>query len=186
VRDATHVRTTLLCSSQQALRARKLYDAYAAALPREMREAVLALIPGDWAPVDVAVAHYAACDALPLAPHEIEGAGAEVAERIHHSFIGVVIKVSRETGMTPWTMLAKSKRLRDLTWRGSDIAVFKLGPKEARFEWAGIPCARSRYYRTSFSGFLRAHTELFCRKAYAVPLAGQCNDRLLSYRLSWV
>jgi hypothetical protein len=183
---ATHVRSTLLCSSIQALRGRKLFDKYLAALPQRQHETILMLVPGQWLPVDIAVMHYVACDALALAPQEIEAIGAEVAQRIHHSFIGVVVKVSREGGMSPWTLFSNSKRLRDLSWRGSDVAVTKLGPKEARFEWAGIPCAQSRYYRSSFAGFLRAHTELFCQKAYAVPLSGFCTERALGYRVSWV
>ena len=180
------MRSTLLCSGIQALRARGLFDTYLAALPKPQRETVLTLVPGQWFSIDLAVAHYTACDALPLSPQEIESIGAEVAERIHHSFLGVVVRVSKEAGTSPWTLFSHSKRLRDLTWRGSDISVAQLGPKEARFEWAGIPCARSRYYLSSFAGFLRAHTELFCRKAYAVPLATHCTERALAYRVSWV
>jgi hypothetical protein len=183
---ATQVRSTLLCSSLNALRARKLYDAYLAALPRDLHDTMLTLIPGLWVGVDLAVAHYTACDALTLTVHEIEGIGAAVAEKIHHSFIGVIVKISREAGATPWTVFGHVKKLRDLTWRGSDIAVTKLGPKEARFEWAGIPCARSLYYKRSFAGFLRANAELVSRKAYAVPLDKYCTDRALGYRLSWV
>ncbi len=183
---ATHVRSTLLCSSLSALRARKLYDTYLGALPRDHHEAVMALVPGLWVPVELAVAHYGACDALPLTSLEIEDIGAEVSGRIHHSFIGVIVKISREAGATPWTVFAHSKKLRDLTWRGGDVAVTKLGPKEARFEWAGIPCASSRSYRTSFGGFLRAHAELVSRKAYAQPLARYCSERTLGYRMSWV
>jgi hypothetical protein len=89
-------------------------------------------------------------------------------------------------GEPPAAAPSQSKKLRDLTWRGSDIAVTKLGPKEVRFEWAGIPCAKSRYYKTSFGGFLRAHVELVCRKAYAVALASYCSERTLGYRVSWV
>jgi hypothetical protein len=183
---ATQVRSTLLCSSINALRAHNLLDAYLASLPRDRHDPILGLVPGVWVSIDLAVSHYAACDALPIPSHEVEAIGAQVAERIHHSFIGVVMKVSREAGTTPWTLFSHSKKLRDLTWRGSDVAVAKLGPKEARFEWAGIPCARSRYYKTSFAGFLRAHTELFCKKSYVVPLSQYCTERTLGYRVSWV
>jgi hypothetical protein len=183
---ATEVRSTLLCSSVQALRARGLFDMYLAALPKPRHSEILSLIPGLWLPIDLAVAHYRACDSLALTPHEIESIGAEVAERIHHSFIGVVVKVSREADATPWNLMGHARRLRDLTWRGSDVAVFKLGPKEARFEWVGIPCAQSRYYKSSFQGFLRAHIELFSRKAYAVPLGVYCTEKALAYRCSWV
>ncbi len=186
ISPSTHVRSTLLCSSIQALRARGHQDAYLRGLPATQHEAMLGITPGHWLPIDLAVAHYAACDALHLEPAAVEEIGAEVAERIHHSVLGVIVKLSRELGTSPWTALGLAKRLRDLTWKGSDVAVWKLGPKEARFEWVGIPCAKSNYYRSAFAGFLRAHMGLFARKTYAVQIPSLCTEAMLGYRVSWV
>jgi hypothetical protein len=131
---ATHVRSTLLCSSLGALRARKLQDAYFAALPRDHHDTIVALVPGLWVPVELAVAHYCACDALPLTSPEIERIGADVAGRIHHSFIGVIVKISREAGATPWTVFGQAAR--------PDVARRRRRRHEARAEGGSLRVGR--------------------------------------------
>ena len=43
--------------------------------------------------------------------------------------MSVVVKLSKEVGVTPWTALGHVHRARELMWKGSDVAVWKLGPK---------------------------------------------------------
>ena len=61
----------------------------------------------------------------------------------------------------------------------------KLGPKEARLDWVGIPYAAVPYYVTSFGGFLRALLQLFCTKAYTRIVPEHSSPMTVSYRLSW-
>ena len=93
----------------------------------------MALVPGPLGPRRARqVAHYGAGDALPLTSLEIEYIGAEVAGRIITRSIGVIREDFSARGRRDtWTVFAHSKKLRDLTWRGGDVAVTKLGPKEA-------------------------------------------------------
>jgi hypothetical protein len=184
--SATHVRSSLLCSSVQAIRAHGHFDAYLRALPVARHAAIVGMTAGQWLPIDLAVDHYAACDALNLLPEAISAIGGDVAQRVHRTVLGVAIKLSREVGATPWVALKHARRLRDLTWKGGDVAVWKVGPKEARFEWSGMPCAQSAYYQWALCGFLRSHLELFCRKAYASRLTHRCDRTGLAIRLAWV
>jgi hypothetical protein len=182
---ATHVRSTLIVSSIQTLRLHGHLDAYLVHVEPAQRDALLSLIAGAWIPIDLGLAHYRAAQKLGLDAKAIDAIGAEVGERINKSVLSLVVKMSREAGVTPWTALSKAHRLRELTWRGSDLAVWKLGPKDARLDWLGIPYASVPYYVTSYGGFLRGLIQLFCTKAYTRLVADHSTATSLSYRISW-
>src|SRR3954470_3313458 len=78
VREATQFRSTWLTSSLRALRERQLLDPYFAHLPRSLHETVRASVAGTWLPIDVALAHYEACDSLKLPLSEQLAMGREV------------------------------------------------------------------------------------------------------------
>ncbi len=112
--------------------------------------------------------------------------GGDVASRANRSFLSTIIRTSREAGVTPWTLLTHSHRFRELSWRGSDVSVLKLGPKEARFDWVGQPLAAVPYFVTSFGGYLRGLCGLFCTKAYArLERNAQRRAQRICYRISW-
>ncbi len=181
----TAIRSTLIVSSIQSVRARGAYDRYASQLDARAREDLLSLIAGTWVPLELATVHYRALDRMNLDRAEIERVGGDVADRVNRSILSTIIRASREAGVTPWTLLSHTHRFRDLSWRGSDIAVLKLGPKEARFDWAAQPLASVPYFVTSFGGYLRALVGLFCMKAYTrLEREGQRSDRIV-YRISW-
>jgi hypothetical protein len=169
----------------QALRSRGLLEAYIARLDPKYRDELLALIAGMWIPVEMGLAHYRAAESLGLDSAKIEAIGAEVGERINKTMLSIVVKMSKQAGVTPWTALGRAHRLRETTWKGSDIAVMKLGPKEARLDWVGIPYAEVPYYVTSLGGFLRALIQLFCSKAYTRPVPEHSSAVAVSYRISW-
>jgi hypothetical protein len=182
----TEVRSTLIVSALQTLRARHLYDKYMSQLSPAVRSEVQSLIAGAWLPIALALEHYHAMDRLGLDAVEVEAIGGEVGERANKSMLSIVVRMSREAGVTPWTALAHSHRMRDLTWKGGDVAVWKLGPKDARFDWVAQPCAAIPYFARSFGGFLRALTGLFCTKIYTRIVTERCSPTSISYRLSWV
>jgi hypothetical protein len=182
---ATHVRSTLIVSSMQAFRARGLFDAYSARLSVESRNELMSLIAGTWIPIELGFAHYRAADGLALDSKTIDGIGGEVGERINKTMLSLVVKLSKQTGVTPWTALGRAQRIRELSWQGSDVAVWKLGPKDARFDWVGMPYADIPYYVTSLGGFLRGLIQLFSTKAYTKTVPERCTPTAVSYRISW-
>jgi hypothetical protein len=186
VPEATHVRSTLIVSSIQALRGQGQFDAYVALLPSPERDELLSLIAGTWVPVPLGLAHYRAADRLGLEPQRIEAIGASVGERVNKSMLSIAVKLSKEAGATAWSALARAHRLRELSWKGSDLTVLKLGPKEARLDWVGIPYATVPYYVTSFGGFLRGLIQLFCSRAYTKHVPERSSETTVSYRISWV
>ncbi len=180
----TRVRSTLLCASIQSLRSRQLYESYLAELTPSERADVHALTAGMWLPVDRALTHYAACDRLPLSRSQRLEIGTDVGHRIQQSLVSVIVRLTREGGMTPWSVLSRAEKLRLQTWDGGGIRVAKLGPKDAHLEWVGQPCARSAHFRFGFHGILKTVCELYCRRAFVsedVPTNGDT----LSVRVAW-
>jgi hypothetical protein len=186
VPPVTQFRSTWLIASVAELRNRGLFERYLPGLKPEYHDAVTSSVAGVWLPVDVAVAHYEACERLDL-PHEEQLAiGRSVTELVHKTSYSLAIRLVKEAGVTPWACLAQQRRLWRRVWQGGDVAVFKLGPKEARIEVVGWPCARVPYCRRALRGLLIGQSELFCKKAYATEIPRLCTPTSLSYRISWV
>jgi hypothetical protein len=183
---ATHIRSTVIVSGLQAVRVRGLYDAYVDCLTPSARPQILSLIAGAWLPIESGIHHYEAMGRLRLDPATVEAIGAEVADRLNRSALSVAVKLSKEAGVTPWTALSHAHRITDINWRGSDVMVQKLGPKEARYDWVGQPCASIPYFVAGCAGFLRALVSLFCVKAVVRTLSDREAPTTASYRLSWV
>lgn len=182
---ATAFRSTWLASSLRALRERGLLDRYFAALPTRFADDIRTSIAGAWLPVDVAVAHYAACDSLRLPTFEQFAIGAEVMRFAQKTVFAFAFRVATEAGITPWSAFKAQSRMWQSVWRGGDVGVVSLGPKEARVEVVGWPCARFAYCRIAMRGLLTAQTQLFCRKAYVIDIAALCTESTLGYRVSW-
>jgi hypothetical protein len=182
---ATQFRSTWLSSSLRSLRERELLDAYLRHLPPRHHEAVLAPVAGLWLPIEVAIAHYDACDALALSSVDVLAIGREATSRVHGTILSTFVRLARDAGITPWTALPRMHELWARIWIGGGVSVAKLGPKEARIEIAGWPCAASPYCRTALRGVLPGIVDLFCTKSYAREVQKLATETTLGYVLSW-
>jgi hypothetical protein len=183
---ATRIRTTLLVSSLQSLRRRGSFDTYMGLLPEEHHMTVNSMIAGQWVPMAVGVAHYEACQALGISQPEVVSIGREVGDKIHGTFLATMVRMAGQVGATPWTALSFVGRLYDRLFQGGGGAtVIKLGPKDARVEFVGMPVARVPYYRMAMTGVFEVGTELFCRKAYVTDVAAECTDTLAVQHIAW-
>jgi hypothetical protein len=186
VRAVHQVRSTLLCAGIRALDERGLLSPYREALRSAVRSEIDSLVAGRWVPIELALAHYTACQQLPLDRGTIEDIGNSVGRKIQQSVISVLVRLSREAGATPWQVFPHVPRLNDLTWRGGAFEIVKVGPKDVRMDWVGQPLAAIEYYRRSFCGFTRGLLELFCRRCYVRVLRERCSPTVISLRIAWV
>ena len=178
-------RSTWLSSSLRSLRDRNLFNLYLEHLPRQHQEVILTSVVGVWLPVNVAVAHYAACDALGLNSFEVIQIGREATKAVHGTVLATFVRLAKGAGVTPWTVLLRLQELWGRIWLGGGVQVVKLGPKEVRIEIAGWPCAASIYCRTGLRGVIPAVIDLFCQKSYANEIASLTTGTSLAFRLSW-
>ena len=185
-RPVTEARSTLIISGIQTLRARGLYESYVENLSPALRQEIMSLVAGLWIPAELALEHYRAIDRLGLPQSVIEAIGAEVAERGLKTVLARAPGVSDRTEVTPWSMFIMAHRNLDTNWRGSDIMITKEGPNEALFVWAGQPCSSVPYFVTSWGGFLRAMTNLYCTKATHRVMKKLCSPTTIAIDLTWV
>jgi hypothetical protein len=154
-------------------------------LPKPLHDTVLGSAIGVWLPCDIAVAHYAACEKLELDVSLQIAIGAEVAQRVHGTVLSIAVKLAHEAGATPWTVLGQFGKLWGHIWVGGGAGVFKLGPKEARLEVVGWPCAKFMYCRNGILGVTQGLIQLFCRKVYVREVPKLCTATTLGYRIAW-
>jgi hypothetical protein len=182
---ATALRSTLLTTSIQSLRARGLYDRYAALLPAQHREAILTSVAGVWLPMAVGIAHYTTCDALGLAASEQFAIGQEVGDRVQGTLLGLVVRTAKTAGLSPWAGLSNARRLYTRLFQGGSVRLVKLGPKEARVELVNNPLFANAHFRNGLRGLTVAGAELFCEKAYGTELARLSTPTSFAMRVSW-
>jgi hypothetical protein len=183
----TAVRSTLLTSSLASLRARGLFERYDAQLTSPHRQTVLNLMAGEWLPVEVAFAHYQACDALGLSVEEQIAIGKDVSRRIHETFLSLVVKAARGVGMTPWLLLPQGNKMQGRLAIGGGIRITKLGPKSVRIELARLPHLVIPYARHGLLGLYTAAVELLASQVTARIVKSESADpaRLFVLRIDW-
>jgi hypothetical protein len=184
---ATQVKSTLLSASLDAIRKRGRFDEYEAQLTPEHREAIVFGVSGVWLPMEIALAHYAAVDSLGFTEAEILENGYSVGTRLNHTFVGTVVKLAGQAGVTPWLPLAQVGKLFERVFRGgAGVQVERLAPKDARIEVVGLPIASSPYFRGALRGQVQVGCELFCRRCYARAVEPRHEADAVTLRVSWV
>jgi hypothetical protein len=182
---ATKIRSTLLVSSQQSLRIRNAYDRYLHLVDPEHRAALAELVVGVWTPVDVATAHYNACDRLGFDTAELISIGHDVEARLRNSILLNLAHVARGVGVSPLTVISQAPKFWARTFVGSEVCAERLGPKDARFSIAGFPFAPIPYNRVTFRGILESLVAPFCQRAF-VRDAPECKGPLsLGWHIAW-
>jgi hypothetical protein len=183
----TAVRGTMLVSSVSTIRELGLYERYLACLPAPMRDQVLFTLAMSWSPVEVALAHYEACDRMGLRDEEISEIGARVSGRFASTFLGTLLGAARTAGMeAPWMGLRAQPRSWDRMFVGGGARIERVGPKDVIGTFTGLPLARIRYYRQSFCGYYRGLAKLFGHQAHVKVLGERGDSDTLTISGSWV
>jgi len=163
----TAVRSTLITSSLASLRNRGLFDRYDALQRSPHREMILSSVAGAWLEVDVALAHYQACDALNLSSDEQLAIGKDVSKRIHETFLRWIFTAARGVGVTPWVLLRKGDSLQARLHRGGGLRLTRISENVARVEIALSPLLEIPYFRNALLGMYVAGVELLASNVTA-------------------
>ncbi len=179
------VRSTVLLGSIATLREAGYYDAWAAALEPEHRDAILHAVAGVWLPLDTALAYYTACDALHLSSDAVAKLGGATFQRIRGTLLGTVLRMANGAGVTPWTVMPHLQRFWDRAYQGGAIQVTKEGPKDSRLHVERCPLAEHHYYRHALRGLTSCVLGLFCQRVF-VHEVGVRPYGTLSLHAQWV
>lgn len=181
----TRVRSTLLSSSFLSLKERGIEARYLANLPRQYHDAIRFTPAGVWLPLEVASAHYTACDALGLSEAELRGMGGAVAKLATKSMLQMAVRVAGAAGVDPWIILSTSARYWARFYEGSGVRLVKTSPKDGRFDVIGNPLVRFQYCRVALGGIVHSLSAPFCRTIYVNEIAARHGPDRASYSIAW-
>ena len=183
----TAVRSTLITSSLSSLRERGLFERYDALQTSPHRHEILNLVAGEWLPLEVAFAHYQACDALGLSESEQFAIGKDVSRRVHETFLNLVVKAARGVGVTPFILLPRGNQVKGRLCIGGGLRIWKVGPKSVRVELARMPHLAIPYVRHGLVGLYAAAVELLGDHVTARIVKSESFDpaQLLVLRIDW-
>jgi hypothetical protein len=184
IRPMRHLRSTLIMASVASLKKAGRFEAYQQALAREHREAVLGAIAATWLPLEVALAHYAACDALGLSVEQQVQAGRGTFTGARPTLLGTAVALARTAGFTPWQAFPLYQRFWDRGCDGGGVTVVQVGPKDAHITIVQVPLMASAYFRNGLRGLCAGLTELFCQRAY-VTERSHATPGTLAVRVQW-
>jgi hypothetical protein len=136
--------------------------------------------------MDLVTAHYTACDGMGLTPSEMTKIGEDVSQRTQKSFVATLARASMEAGASPWLLFSSAHRVWERIFDGGDIAVYKVGPKEAYVEVANCSLLKVPYFRAAFRAYFRAIVALLSKVVYTSELTAYGTDSDAVFRFSWV
>ncbi len=172
-------------SSYASVRDAGYDEAYRAALPGQYHATIFQAVAATWIPIEVAVAHYDACGRLGMSHDTQLALGRVAGERIHGTILGTVVRMAKETGVTPWTVMSQFQRFWNRAFDGGGIQVSKLGPKDARLEIHRAAHADCVYWRAALCGLSMGVLELFARKAYVHEIPEKRPPGNAAFRVQW-
>jgi hypothetical protein len=181
--NVVQVRGSLIASSLETLRQLNLFDRYIGHLPPEYHDQILYVIAASWVPLDVAMAHYGACDAMQLSESDLHEIGGYVSKRIMGTFLGTLMRTATSV-ISPGAALRHYPRLWDRLLMGGGCTVSMMGPKEARIESRGVAMFRYRYFRIAYTGLIRGAATVFRSSVQA--RIRNATDNTLTIDVSWV
>jgi hypothetical protein len=112
------VRSTVLIGSISGLKLTGYFEPYLAALDPKHTATLVDAIAGTWVPVDAALAHYEACDALGI-PVDVQITnGGRTYARAGETLFGTIVKMAKAAGATPWSFLPHMQRFYDRSYQG--------------------------------------------------------------------
>jgi hypothetical protein len=177
-------RSTWILSSLGALKQAGHYEKYLAKLPPQHHEDIFSLVAGVWMPLSLAHVHYEACDRLDLPVSEQLALGRAVGDRAQGTMLSTGVRLAKAAGVTPWTVLPQYPRLWQRGVDGGALAVYKLGPKEARIDIVGCELFSIGYFRAAFRGVLHGMAALFCRTSFIHDVPTAAKDEA-TFRFQW-
>lgn len=181
-----HERSTLLQSGIATLRGAGLYEAYVAAVAREVRQEIEQAVAGMWIPIETALAHYLACDRLGLSAESGATLGRSTFDKSKGLLLGTAVALARGAGVSPLTLAPHLQRFWLRGFDGGGLQAAQVGPKEMRVDIVASPILRSSYFRAALRGLATALFELVSKKVYVHVDAGQAPDTAIVLRVQWV
>jgi hypothetical protein len=182
----TAVKNLLIQSSLAQLKANDHYERYVTMIAPNVLEDLLARMAPSWIPVELAMAHYEACENLNLNIDETAAVGTSVGDHLQNTTLVSRAKKVRAEDFDVWGAYSQMYRMWARLYQGGSVQVVRLGPKTQLIEQRGFPMNRFRYFRQAqVAAFAAAYealgVELSCVK---VERHSPARDEV-AFRVAW-
>jgi hypothetical protein len=121
-----------------------------------------------------------------LTPAEMTKIGEDVSERTQKSFVATLARASIEAGASPWILFGTARRVWERIFDGCDIAVYRIGPKEAYVEVVNCSLLALPYFRAAFRAYFRTVVALLSKVVYTNEVVAYGTSHDAVFRFSWV
>ncbi len=181
----TRVRSTLLLTSRAAVTSAGCFAAYEANLARDVRAELAAMAAGEWLAVELATAHYDACDALGFDAAKHAELGRMSGEKVRGTLLGTVSQVAKAVGTTPRTLVADYARFWKRVFDGGGSTYKERGPKDLEVDVFASPLLRSRYFREALAGTTESIFSHFSTRCFVRLVSVSSDATSATYLVQW-
>jgi hypothetical protein len=179
------VRRMLVLSSIAELQQVGLYERYCAQIDSGTLANIMEMIGPGWLPLELARAHYEACDRMQLNAAEIHELGDRAGNKMSSALLGAqgtVLSAPR----SPWDLVSAYARMGRRISEGGSSQYVKVGPNKLLIEHVGNPLYAIDYYRSAHSSFMRGtFSKLGVSIGEIVYSPYRSENARIEARLSW-
>lgn len=181
------VRRMLIQASLGELSELGAYDAYCALIEEELRDELTSLVGPGWVPVELALAHYRACDQLNLNDKDVHAMGLRTGEKVPSALLVQGTRASVDGPKdAPWSALGAFARMGRRIYEGGSAQYVKLGPKKLLIESTGNPLYGFHHFRIGHAAFMHAALNKIGVEVVDVTLgAYRAAGAVLETRVTW-
>jgi hypothetical protein len=158
VHPVTAVRNTVLQGSLALLRESGLYERYVKRVEPAVLQELTTNVAPCWVHIEVADAHYGACDAMAVSADDLESLGRAAGQLARKTSI-VVAQPEEKEEFDLWQNAPRMHRVWKRLYQGGSVQIVKLGDTEELFEFRGFSLHRHRYYRYGCLAAIKAAHE---------------------------
>jgi hypothetical protein len=152
----TAVKNVLIQASLAELKSHGHYERYSQLMAADALDTLrLSLAPG-WIPIELALAHYEACDKLELTPAQFAAIGNDVGDRVQDAVLVSLAKKVRAANFDLDAALGPLQRMWPRLFQGGSVQTVSVAGKERLIEERGFRLNRYHYYRQGHVAALRA------------------------------
>jgi hypothetical protein len=143
----TALRNALLQSSLAGLREHGFFERYSQHMPAADLQELTSNLGPSWVSVDLAHAHYGACDTMKLSAEELDAIGKSVGERVRDTSIVVAGSKNREEAFDVWASIRQLHRVWNRIYKGGSVQITKLKATEQLIHFRGFSLNKYHYFR---------------------------------------
>lgn len=180
------VRNTVIQASLGELREAGHYERYSEHIDADALRELSSNLAPCWVSIELADAHYAACDAMRLNDEELRRIGEAVGVRVRETSIVVAGKKTADETVDVFGMMRQLHRVWKRIYQGGSVQITKLGPTEELMEFLGFSLNRHHYFRfANLAAIVAVHEAIGAHVETAKFVRYDAATRGALIQLSW-